>query len=107
MLSLQNKLESLVNDEYSLIFPEVLFVCCEKGIRDEELKTRAEIFFSEEEVSPAILRAHVVYRKFYGDKEWAETLFSSYLKSLKNAPLFVKKVEEQTNIHTKFKQHPI
>ncbi len=95
IISLQPNLDNLLNDEYLLIFPEILYISLENAIDDEELKARAEIFFNEEARTPAILRAHRSFRRFYGDKDWADALQNSYVKSLSFAPNFIKRVEEQ------------
>lgn len=92
--AVQQNLALLTDEEYVAVYPELLYISCERGVIDEELHSRAEVFFASEIETPAVIRAHYVYRKLRGEKEWAQTLLTSYYKSLKDAPLFVKRSEE-------------
>lgn len=80
------KIEDLVTDqEYSLLFPEILFSCCVAGRISDGLKTRAENYFSVSDFSVSDLRAHYAYRVTMGEIEWAKSIKSSYDQMLKNA----------------------
>lgn len=99
ILTLENKLNDLTDDEYTLLFPEILFVSCIKNRMDEDLKNRAEVFFTEEEAHPSAVRAHFIYRKTTGDKEWAKILLGSYKNLLTSCPNFILSVEKQFSEH--------
>ena len=91
--TLQPYFYALTDDEYTCIFAEILFNECKTGRLSDEMKNRAELFFTEENNTPAFLRAHCAYRKVLGEIEWAQSLYRSYEKVVANAPLFVKTFE--------------
>lgn len=89
-------LDELTDEEYSLIFPEVLFRACVKGCVTDEMKERAEEFFAESETDGiGKMRAHYAFRKFTGDEKWAGVLLASYEKRLEKEPPFVVSVENK------------
>ncbi len=90
-------LEEFIDEEYRLIFPEIITVNYLQGINDENVKARAEIFFTEEDNRPAVLRAHCIYRSSRGETEWAESLRKSYEKSIRHATAFTKAIESRFN----------
>ena len=94
---LNDEIDELTDEEYTLIFSEIVTVNCLQSERDESINARAEIFFDAELNTPAFLRAHYLYRKKQGESTWAEGLRASYLKTLESAPLFILEVEKQFN----------
>ena len=94
---LSDIIDELTDEEYNLIFSEIIAINCLNNSLDEDLNARAEIYFDEEVESPAFLRAHYLYRKAQGENAWAEGLYASYLKTVESAPLLIKEVEKQFN----------
>ena len=118
-------LDKLSDDEYFLIFPELVFSCCVNAnkksligaISDKSEKyvkflngNKALItnFFSCGEAEKLILnqdfsclkvlRAHAAYRFFAGEKEWGKTLENSYKKTLEKLVSSEKPSGETKNI---------
>lgn len=107
----EKALDKLSDEEYFLIFPELVFSCCvnankkppesgdfkgdksEKYVKflngNEALITNffscgetEKLMLSQDFSCLKILRAHSAYRFFMGEKEWGETLENSYKKTL-------------------------
>ncbi len=95
----QNRIKALeknfdfTSQEYDVIFPEILFNACIGGFLTQELKNRAENFYSQDAKTIAELRAHYAYRKHRGETDWATAILSSYQTALKNATEFEKQIE--------------
>ncbi len=89
-------LKDLTDDEYDLIFPEIVYAACVRGDKDKinNLKNTAENFFSRPTENIGAIRAHYSFRKFCGDEKWSKVLFSSYTKVLKSQPPFIRLAEE-------------
>lgn len=90
------KIKDLTDEEYDLIFPEIVYSACVRGDGDKinTLKTAAENFFSLSPENIGALRAHYAFRKFFGDEKWSEILRSSYTKALESQPPFIRLAEE-------------
>lgn len=90
-------LDSLTDQEYALIFPELLFKACKQKTVSEEYLSLAENFFATEPNGVSVLRAHIALRTYLGDEKWAETLKGSYRKLLAEEKPFVVSVENALN----------
>jgi hypothetical protein len=95
---INDEIDELTDEEYNLIFPEIITSGCLNNALDDGLNARAEIFFDEEINSPAFLRAHYLYRRNQGESTWAEGLRESYLKTVESAPLFLKEIERHFDL---------
>lgn len=104
LTSLQSDFSLLTDQEYTLIFPELLYLACTKGKPDEEYLKRAEIFFIDEAQTPSVIRAHCAYRKFLGDKEWTKILYDSYKRAVASSPNFIKAFESQIDFSLESKK---
>lgn len=87
-------LDSLTDQEYALIFPELLFKACKQKTISEEFIALAENFFADEPNGVSVLRAHIALRTYLGDEKWAEALKGSYAKLLAAEKPFVVSVEK-------------
>jgi len=76
----------LTDQEYGLLFPEMLFKACINGEVGEKLKNRAENYFSAQSLSICDLRAHYAFRLFTGESEWAKSILLTYNQELQNLP---------------------
>ena len=88
--------EELTDEEYALIFPEVVFRACSENNLSDETSVRAEEFFADAGADGiGALRAHYAFRKFKGDEKWADVLLASYEKRLGKEPPFIVSVENK------------
>ena len=99
LLALSHMFYTLTDEEYTAIFTEILYEACQHGVLDDEIKNRADIFFTEENNTPSFLRAHCAYRKHQGEKEWACSIYKSYKKALSQSPAFIKEYESRYALH--------
>ena len=90
-------LDDFIDDEYQLIFPEIITVNFLQGIKDKSIMARAEVFFNEEDPRPAVIRAHCIFRSSCGETDWSESLRKAYEKSLRRASYFTKEIEKHFN----------
>lgn len=97
LIDLSGTLSRLTEDEYQLIFPEVVYSECIRKKVSEESKLLAESFFIGGTADIATVRAHREYRKFIGEDKWAETLNKTYERMLKASNKFTKEYEKRLN----------
>jgi len=88
-------LDDLNDEEYTLLFPEILYKACVTNKVEEKLETYAEAYFSENQNVISSIRAHFAYRSFVGDEKWSEVLKESYEKRLSTEKPFVITVERK------------
>lgn len=93
LLKLLPELDEFSDDEFKLLYPEILYNVCKSGEKNDKTLSYASEFFSDAENTVAVLRAHAAYRRLTGDRDWANTLEKSYEAQLKNAPDFIKEIE--------------
>ncbi len=83
------------DQEYLLIFPEIIYNECLNGNLSEQNKNLAENFFVGSISDLSTVRAHREYRKFTGETNWARTLDKSYQRLLNSSTKFVKEYEKR------------
>lgn len=101
---LNDSVSRLSDDEYSVIFPELIFVAGVSGNGEffEKNAVLAESFFAScENFSPAILRAHLAYRRYMGEEEWVNAIERSYLNAGKELKGGFKLAEKNLYIYYK------
>ena len=101
---LNDSVSRLSDDEYSVIFPELIFVAGVSGNGEffEKNAVLAESFFAScENFSPAILRAHLAYRRHMGEEEWVNAIERSYLNAEKELKGGFKLAEKNLYIYYK------
>ncbi len=90
-------LNALTDQEYALIFPELVFKACTENNLIEEYKTLAEDFFANDQLGVRVLRAHITFRKYLGDEKWADILQGSYRKLIEKELPFTVNSENALN----------
>lgn len=98
ILGLKTQYAFLTDQEYELIFPEILCAEFINGELSKDTLTRAQNFFTGYGVTPAIARAHYCYRCVQGETEWAQSLKRTYNRLAQSQSNFEKSVEK--NIQT-------
>lgn len=92
--------DAFTEDEYNLIFPELLFKACIENTVNEQQKQQAYDYFSDEHKNINALRAHYFYRLFTGENSWAQILCESYKKQVLLEPPFIIKTEQALTQNT-------
>ena len=95
LIDLSANILQFTDQEYALIFPEIIYSECLNGNLSEQNKNLAEGFFMDVNNDIATIRAHREYRRFNGDKNWAQTLDKSYQRMLRSSTKFVKEYEKR------------
>lgn len=92
--------DTFTDDEYNLIFPELLFKACIQNALEEQQKQQAYDYFSDEHKNINALRAHYFYCLFIGETAWAQILCESYKKQVLLEPPFIIKAEQTLTKNT-------